>query len=103
MIYNLAIGLTSPAYHCLLDTDFTMVSNDGNADPTAAQIENLDSVIQSLIYGITLTNTPSMTLLNQNINRVLLFQPIVKHVYPDMYMMATNTIEHALQQKLMNL
>jgi hypothetical protein len=43
MIYNPAIGLTSPAYHCLLDTDFTMVNN---TDPTATRIENLDSVIQ---------------------------------------------------------
>jgi hypothetical protein len=47
MIYNPATSLTSLAYYCLYDKDFTTVSN---ADPTAAQLENLDSIIQQQIH-----------------------------------------------------
>jgi hypothetical protein len=107
MIYNPATGLTSLAYCCLFDTDFTTVSN---ADPHAAQIENLDGVIQSIIHRHQWHHSdqyserdPALRTLSQYINKVLLFQPIVKHVYPNMYM-ATHATEHALlQQKLRHL
>ena len=34
--------LTSPAFHCIYDEDFTTASN---ADPTAATLDDLDGVI----------------------------------------------------------
>jgi hypothetical protein len=90
MIYNPATGLTSPAYHCLFDTDFTTVSN---ADPTAAQIENLDGVIQSIIHTHQWHHSdqysernPALQNPSQYVDKVLSFHPIVKQVYPDMYM-----------------
>jgi hypothetical protein len=106
MIYNPATGLTTPAYHCLYDEDFTTVSN---ADPTAAQLENLDSIIQRLIQTHQWHHSdqysdpdPSIRDHNHYADPAPPSGSTMKHVYPDAYT-AFYSEAHALRTKAANL
>lgn len=76
MIYNPATGLTSPAYHCFFDEEFTTVSNaDPNID-RATQIQSLADQIASTHHW-------------QHIDLYSGYDPsVVNRLYPDLSLLS---------------